>query len=58
MGSKQKTRRRPDIQSTQLQVKRDEHPLCVTPGCHNVVAIWSKYKRCSLCRVMDTYPRP
>jgi hypothetical protein len=48
---KQKARRRPDIQSVQLNVKHDEHQLCATPGCRNVVAIWSKHKVCSLCRL-------
>lgn len=49
MGKKV-ARHRPAIQSTQLQVKRDEYPTCVTPGCRNVVARWSKYTTCSRCR--------
>lgn len=47
---KQKTRQRPMIESVQKNIKRDEHQDCATPGCRNVVAIWSKYKTCSLCR--------
>jgi len=50
MPSKQKTRRRPDIQSVQKVFKRDEHQLCATPGCRNVIAIWAKYRTCSRCR--------
>jgi hypothetical protein len=48
---KQLTRKRPTIHSVQKdQRKKDEHQDCATPGCRNVVAIWSKYKTCSLCR--------
>lgn len=52
MGSKQKTRRRMDvqIQSVPKIVKRDEHQICETTGCRNVVAVWSKHRTCSLCR--------
>lgn len=48
MSSKQKTRRRPEI--VQKRQKRDEHQICKTDGCHNVIAVWSNYSTCSLCR--------
>jgi hypothetical protein len=51
MGSKQKTRKRPAVQNIQMdRVKRDEHVSCRIPGCRNIVAIWSKYSTCAVCR--------
>lgn len=50
MPSKQKTRRRPDIQNTQLdRKKRDEHQICIQKGCKNVVAIWTNRNICVRC---------
>lgn len=50
MASKQKTRRRPHVESVQKVFTRDEHQLCSNPGCKNVVAVWSKHSTCSRCR--------
>jgi lipoate synthase len=48
---KQKTRTRPTIEKIQKAfVKRDEHQLCRTPGCRNIVDVWSKYSTCAVCR--------
>lgn len=50
MGSKQKTRRRVEIENIPKRQKRDDFRECSTTGCHNVIAVWSKHRTCSLCR--------
>jgi hypothetical protein len=52
MPSKQKTRRRPDIVHIQMDRKpRHEHQLCGTPGCKNVIAVWTNKRLCAWCRM-------
>jgi hypothetical protein len=50
MGSKQKTRRRPSVQTVQENIRRDEHQMCATQGCRNVIAVWTRESFCSWCR--------
>jgi hypothetical protein len=53
MGKKVQ-RHRPEIQSVQKDIRRDEHRLCETPGCRNVIAVWAQPRHstrfyCSRC---------
>ena len=60
---KQKTRQRPDIQTTQENIERHEHILCQSDTCRNVIAAWSLPKGlfrkekvlCSRCRKEATH---
>lgn len=54
MTIKAQTRVRVQVQTEREYIERDEHLLCQTEGCRNVIAVWALRRRdipiCSRCR--------